>query len=178
MDRSFTRMSNGRHSVEPSMSQAARLLQSFTGSDIDIDDDIPAANFVYDPTDPWSSPRGPQRETTPPLPRHNFCPGLSELAAKVRQRSIYTGNFKMSRREGYYFERVQASIRTPSRVDQLVSRARSLSSLGFDEAESRTSRMQIKPKPQRLPKIQTTPRLERKLKLLESNEGQGLRRRR
>ena len=159
------------------MSQAARLLQSFSADSLDDIEDIPA-NVTYDPTDPWSSPRGSQRSTTPPLPRHNFCPGLSELAAKVRQRSIYTGNFKMTRTEGYFFERAAATYKAPSRAEQLVSHARSLSSMSFDEAESRKQRMQIKPKPQRLPKLQTTPRLERKLKMLEASEGEGRRRQR
>jgi hypothetical protein len=163
-------MSGGRASVGPRQTQAAKLLASFnavTGDSDDEEYDNAAAldaisKISYDKNDPWSSPRGSHRETTPPLARHNFCPGITDLARKLRQRSIYTGNFKMSRQQYYFFENAVAA-QPPSRVEQLVSQARSLSSLGFAEPEKKGS---VRPKTPVLPKLTPTPRLARKLALL------------
>jgi hypothetical protein len=94
IDRSFRRMSGGRASVDPARSQAASMLRSFAESassdDEGADDGLGLANVTYDPKDPWSSPRGKPRESTPPLPQHNFMPGVTALARSLRQRSIYT----------------------------------------------------------------------------------------
>ena len=160
-------MSLGRASVEPRSSNASTLLNSFasiSGSDNDddsIDYETGLENVTYDPNDPWSSPRGRPRESTPPLPQRNYCPGVTALARSLKQRSVYTGNFKMSLEKRFYHESLPAP-EPLSRVEQLVQEARSLSSLGFNPSRRRTAVREP-----RLPSLKTTPRLARKLQLLE-----------
>eukprot|EP01052_Picozoa_sp_SAG31_P057921 SAG31_NODE_17409_length_671_cov_1.980769_2_plen_168_part_00 len=98
-DRSFSRMYQGRPSIGPVRSDSAIFLERDFSEDTTLlfgEEDEPMSR--YDPKEPWASPRGERksRKTTPP--KHNFLPGLTQIANRVRQRSVYTGDFYMSRR--------------------------------------------------------------------------------
>eukprot|EP01051_Picozoa_sp_SAG22_P009094 SAG22_NODE_732_length_7583_cov_3.250134_6_plen_201_part_00 len=169
---SFTRMYQGRPSIGPVKSDSAMFLamdfSEGTSGMHDEDDEDGGGGFSapqYDPKEPWASPRGAvrQRKSTPP--RHNFLPGLTQLAQRVRQRSIYTGDFNMTRKTQYFFEHPRSKT-PPSKEQAALKLAQDLSGPTFGE----TKRKGIRRRPTKLPQIKATPRLSHKLNLLEEAE--------
>jgi hypothetical protein len=90
--------------------------------------------------------------------------------AEGRCRTVQ-GNFKMSMEKSLFFEKALPS-EPPTRAEMLVRQARSLSSLGLTRTPSqrRRKQQQRRTRPPKLPTLQTTPRLARKLQLLQATE--------
>ena len=180
VSRSFSRMSSGRTSVAEYRSDARAFLDRYTpGYDGDAPDEL--AGVTYDPKDPWSSPRGQPRPSSPLLPARNFKPGLSTLAARVRQRELYVppsgygegkkvmlglnSDAQSDGHEHFFYELDQPKSMVPDRVADLVARAKALSPDLLPHPRRRK-----KLRPAKLPELKTTPRLAKKLSLLREGD--------
>ncbi len=180
VSRSFSRMSQGRTSVAEYRSEARSFLDRFT-PDYDGGDDSNGAvgNVTYDPSDPWSSPRGKPRPSSPQFPARNFKPGLSALAARVRQREVFIGTpYGIGKKsllgldaesrdghEGFFFELPGPATKKPTRVEQIVEVAHKAAPEYLPHPRRKKNLRAAK-----LPELNPTPSLAKKLALLREGD--------
>lgn len=176
---SFSRMSQGRTSVAEYRSEARSFLERFSPDYDGGADTIGVADVTYDPSDPWSSPRGKPRPSSPQFPARNFKPGLSALAARVRQREVFIGvpygKGKKSLlgldagsrdgHEGFFFELPGPASQQPGRVEQMVEVARRAAPEYLPHPRRKKNLRAAK-----LPQLNPTPRLAKKLALLREGD--------
>ena len=177
VSRSFSRMSTGRTSVAEYRSEARAFLDRYT-PDYDGDAlDSGVGDVTYDPADPWSSPRGAPRASSPQFPARNFKPGLSALAARVRQREVFCppGGYGVGKKtmlgldaeardghEGFFFELPDPKATgKPDRVMEMVKVAQMAAPEFIPHPRRRKNLRAAK-----LPELKPTPRLERKLQIM------------
>lgn len=175
---SFSRMSQGRTSVAEYRSEARSFLDRFS-PDYDGDDGTAVNDVTYDPSDPWSSPRGKPRPSSPQFPARNFKPGLSALAARVRQREVFIGvPYGIGKKsllgldaesrdghEGFFFELPGPATKAPSRVDKMVQVAQKAAPEYLPHPRRKKNLRAAK-----LPELNPTPRLAKKLALLRDGD--------
>lgn len=180
VSRSFSRMSQGRTSVAEYRSEARSFLDRYTPDYDGGNGGDGLADVSYDPSDPWSSPRGQPRPSSPQFPARNFKPGLSTLAARVRQREVFIppGGYGIGKKsmlgldaesrdghEGFFFELPGPATKAPDRVMEMVQVAQKAA----PEFLPHPRRKKVLRAP-KLPELNPTPRLAKKLALLRDGD--------
>lgn len=178
--KSFSRMSTGRTSVAAYRSEARAFLDRYAPDSEHDPGDTGVGDVTYDPADPWSSPRGAPRPSSPQCPARNFKPGLSALAARVRQREVFCppGGYGIGKKtmlgldassegqdghEGFFFEIPDPKTTgKPDRVMDLVKVAQ----MAAPEFVPHPRRKRRNLRAAKLPELKPTPRLERKLQIM------------